>query len=161
MTYLVNDKCIKCKLMDCVDVCPVDCFYEGKNMLVIKPDECIDCGVCEPECPVDAIVPDTLDNVDKWLELNKKYSEISDIEELMIDAENNEKNSNQILDFTKELKNADQSFKVKVIEILWKIIYSNKEVDMYEANLMSRLSGLLYLDKKIAAEIKEKVKKDF
>ena len=88
-------------------------------------------------------------------------SEISDIEELMIDAENNEKNSNQILDFTKELKNADQSFKVKVIEILWKIIYSNKEVDMYEANLMSRLSGLLYLDKKIAAEIKEKVKKDF
>ena len=88
-------------------------------------------------------------------------SEISDIEGLMIDAENNEKNSNQILDFTKELKNADQSFKVKVIEILWKIIYSNKEVDMYEANLMSRLSGLLYLDKKIAAEIKEKVKKDF
>tara|TARA_B100001769_G_C21822047_1_gene446794 strand:+ start:172 stop:594 length:423 start_codon:yes stop_codon:yes gene_type:complete len=88
-------------------------------------------------------------------------SGISDIEELMIDAENNEKNSNQILDFTKELKNADQSFKVKVIEILWKIIYSNKEVDMYEANLMSRLSGLLYLDKKIAAEIKEKVKKDF
>ena len=88
-------------------------------------------------------------------------SEISDIEKLMIDAENNEKNSNQILDFTKELKNADQSFKVKVIEILWKIIYSNKEVDMYEANLMSRLSGLLYLDKKIAAEIKEKVKKDF
>ena len=53
MTYIVNDKCIKCKLMDCVDVCPVDCFYEGKNMLVIKPDECIDCGVCEPECPVD------------------------------------------------------------------------------------------------------------
>ena len=57
MTYIVNDKCIKCKLMDCVEVCPVDCFYEGKNMLVIKPDECIDCGVCEPECPVDAIKP--------------------------------------------------------------------------------------------------------
>ena len=52
MTYVVNDKCIKCKLMDCVEVCPVDCFYEGKNMLVIKPEECIDCGVCEPECPV-------------------------------------------------------------------------------------------------------------
>ena len=59
MTYIVNDKCIKCKLMDCVEVCPVDCFYEGKNMLVIKPDECIDCGVCEPECPVDAIISDT------------------------------------------------------------------------------------------------------
>ena len=76
MTYIVNDKCIKCKLTDCVDVCPVDCFYEGKNMLVIKPDECIDCGVCEPECPVNAITPDTIDESQKWLEINKKYSEI-------------------------------------------------------------------------------------
>ena len=76
MTYLVNEKCIKCKLMDCVEVCPVDCFYEGKNMLVIKPDECIDCGVCEPECPIDAIVSDTEDGSEKWLELNTKYSEI-------------------------------------------------------------------------------------
>ena len=76
MTYLVNDKCIKCKLMDCVDVCPVDCFYEGKNMLVIKPDECIDCGVCEPECPVDAIISDSEDSKGKWLEVNKKYAEI-------------------------------------------------------------------------------------
>ena len=55
MTYAVNDSCIKCKFTDCVDVCPVDCFYEGENMLVIHPDECIDCGVCEPECPVEAI----------------------------------------------------------------------------------------------------------
>ena len=76
MTYIVNDKCIKCKLMDCVEVCPVDCFYEGKNMLVIKPDECIDCGVCEPECPIDAIVPDTESGTEKWLEINTKYSEI-------------------------------------------------------------------------------------
>ena len=59
MTYIVNEKCIKCKYTDCVEVCPVDCFYEGENMLVIHPDECIDCGVCEPECPVDAIKPDT------------------------------------------------------------------------------------------------------
>ena len=88
-------------------------------------------------------------------------SKISDMEKLMINAEKNEKNSNQILDFTKELKNADQAFKVKIIESLWKIIYSNKEVDMYEANLMSRLTGLLYLDKKTVAEIKEKVEKDF
>ena len=76
MTYLVNDKCIKCKHTTCVDVCPVDCFYEGKNMLVIKPDECIDCGVCEPECPVDAIVADTVPGSEKWLEMNTKYSEI-------------------------------------------------------------------------------------
>src|SRR5207344_2977232 len=59
MTYVVVESCIKCKYMDCVEVCPVDCFYEGENMLVIHPDECIDCGVCEPECPVDAIKPDS------------------------------------------------------------------------------------------------------
>ena len=59
MTYIVNDNCIACKYTDCVEVCPVDCFYEGENMLVIHPDECIDCGVCEPECPADAIRPDT------------------------------------------------------------------------------------------------------
>ena len=74
MTYIVNDNCIKCKLMDCVEVCPVDCFYEGENMLVIHPDECIDCGVCEPECPEEAIPPDTEPNITKWLEVNAEYS---------------------------------------------------------------------------------------
>ena len=77
MTYIVKDECIKCKLMDCVEVCPVDCFYEGENMLVIHPEECIDCGVCEPECPVDAIVSDASyseEDKNKWLEINKKYS---------------------------------------------------------------------------------------
>ena len=76
MTYIVDEKCIKCKYMDCVEVCPVDCFYEGENMLVIKPDECIDCGVCEPECPVDAIKPDTEDNTSSWVDLNEKYSKL-------------------------------------------------------------------------------------
>ena len=76
MTYIVNDKCVKCKLMDCMEVCPVDCFYEGDNMLAINPDECIDCGVCEPECPVDAIEPDTNDEASKWVDHNKKYSEL-------------------------------------------------------------------------------------
>ena len=79
MTYIVKDECIKCKLTDCVEVCPVDCFYEGENMLVINPDECIDCGVCEPECPIDAIVADGEDNIkdkEKWLLLNKKFSAI-------------------------------------------------------------------------------------
>ncbi len=56
--------------MDCVEVCPVDCFYEGENMLVIHPDECIDCGVCEPECPVDAIKHDTEPGLEKWLSLH-------------------------------------------------------------------------------------------
>ena len=76
MTYVVKDNCIKCKLMDCVEVCPVDCFYEGENFLAIKPEECIDCGVCEPECPVDAIKPDTEKDSKKWVELNTKYSNL-------------------------------------------------------------------------------------
>lgn len=77
MTYIVTDACIKCKFMDCVEVCPVDCFYEGENFLAINPDECIDCGVCEPECPVDAIKPDTEDDPDgKWLKINSEYAAI-------------------------------------------------------------------------------------
>ena len=55
MAFVVTENCIRCKLTDCVEVCPVDCFYEGPNMLVINPDECIDCALCEPECPVKAI----------------------------------------------------------------------------------------------------------
>ena len=81
MTYFVTDNCIKCKHTDCVEVCPVDCFYEGENFLVINPDECIDCGVCEPECPVDAIVPDSAFNdkpeqFEKWNDINLKYSNL-------------------------------------------------------------------------------------
>lgn len=78
MTYLVIDNCIKCKHTDCVTVCPVDCFYEGENTLVINPEECIDCGVCVPECPADAIVADSdLEEPDrsKWLEINTTYSQ--------------------------------------------------------------------------------------
>ena len=77
MTYFVNQACINCKHTDCVEVRPVDCFYVGENMLVINPDECIDCGVCEPECPVDAIFSDA-DNVEDkeyWLDVNQRLSE--------------------------------------------------------------------------------------
>ena len=76
MTYVVDDECIRCKHMDCVEVCPVDCFYEGENMLVIHPDECIDCGVCEPECPVDAIKPDSDPGAERWLALNAEYAKV-------------------------------------------------------------------------------------
>ena len=75
MPYVITEACIKCKYMDCVEVCPVDCFYEGENMLVIHPDECIDCGVCEPECPTEAIMPDTEPGLEEWLTLARKYSE--------------------------------------------------------------------------------------
>ena len=74
MTYVVTEACIRCKYMDCVEVCPVDCFYEGENMLVIHPDECIDCGVCEPECPAEAIKPDTEPGLEQWLEVNAEYA---------------------------------------------------------------------------------------
>ena len=74
MTYVVTENCIKCKYMDCVEVCPVDCFYVGENMLVIHPDECIDCGVCEPECPAEAILPDSDDKAAEWLEQNRQYA---------------------------------------------------------------------------------------
>ena len=74
MTYVVTEACIKCKFMDCVEVCPVDCFYEGENMLVIHPDECIDCGVCEPECPPEAIKADTESGLEKWLSVNAEYA---------------------------------------------------------------------------------------
>ncbi|MBK3777930.1 DUF3470 domain-containing protein [Azospirillum brasilense] len=74
MPYVVTEDCIKCKYTDCVEVCPVDCFYEGENMLVIHPDECIDCGVCEPECPAEAIVPDTDGRAEKGMELNRDYA---------------------------------------------------------------------------------------
>ena len=76
MTYIVNDACIKCKYTDCVAVCPVDCFYEGENMLVISPEECIDCGVCEPECPAEAIKPDTAPGAQEWVDFNRKYSQL-------------------------------------------------------------------------------------
>ena len=83
------------------------------------------------------------------------------INQLMQNAEKNEKNSNQILDFTKDIKRTDQNFKIKIIESLWKIIYSDNASDMYETNLMRRLSGLLYLDNKLVGDIKEKIKNDF
>jgi ferredoxin len=74
MTYVVNENCIKCKYTDCVESCPVDCFYEHEHMLVINPEECIDCGVCEPECPVDAIKADTSPGASRWLSLNAQLA---------------------------------------------------------------------------------------
>ena len=80
------------------------------------------------------------------------------INEMMIEAENIEKESNQILDFTKEIKNAGNEYKIKIIETLWGIIYSDNNADMYETNLMRRLAGLLYIDNKIMGDIKERIK---
>ncbi|MFI4962546.1 MAG: ferredoxin FdxA [Legionellales bacterium] len=78
MTFVVTESCIKCKYTDCVEVCPVDCFYEGPNFLVIHPDECIDCALCEPECPVNAIVSedDLPADQQQFLQLNAELAQV-------------------------------------------------------------------------------------
>ncbi|MGH8576856.1 MAG: ferredoxin FdxA [Gammaproteobacteria bacterium] len=78
MTFVVTESCIKCKYTDCVEVCPVDCFHEGPNMLVIDPDECIDCTLCEPECPVDAILSedDLSEGQRQYLDLNAELAKL-------------------------------------------------------------------------------------
>ncbi|MES1943820.1 4Fe-4S ferredoxin iron-sulfur binding domain-containing protein [Salinisphaera sp. PC39] len=92
MTFVVTENCIKCKYTDCVEVCPVDCFHEGPNFLVIDPEECIDCTLCEPECPVDAIVSedDLPEDQKEFLELNaelsKKWPVITEIKDPPEDA---------------------------------------------------------------------------
>jgi ferredoxin len=95
MTFVVTDNCIKCKYTDCVEVCPVDCFYEGPNFLTIDPDECIDCALCEPECPAQAIFSE--DEVpagqEKFIELNAELAEewrdnnITEMKDKLPDAE--------------------------------------------------------------------------
>ena len=93
MTFVVTESCIKCKYMDCVEVCPVDCFHEGPNMLVIDPEECIDCTLCEPECPVEAIYADdeVPDGQELFLKLNEELSQdwpvITEIGDVPADAD--------------------------------------------------------------------------
>lgn len=88
MTFIVTESCIKCKYTDCVEVCPVDCFHEGPNMLVIDPDECIDCTLCEPECPVDAILSDddVSEGQQQFIELNSELSREWPVISEMVDA---------------------------------------------------------------------------
>ena len=78
MTFVVTEACIKCKYTDCVEVCPVDCFYEGPDFLVISPDECIDCGLCEPECPIDAIISEDelSENQIEFIEINARLADV-------------------------------------------------------------------------------------
>lgn len=102
MTFVVTEACIKCKYTDCVDVCPVDCFHEGPNFLVIDPDECIDCTLCEPECPVEAIYSeDELpEGQEGFIQLNAELSlewpVITDVKDAPEDADDWAKKDNKI-----------------------------------------------------------------
>ena len=93
MTFVVGDNCIKCKFTDCVEVCPVDCFHEGPNFLVIDPDECIDCTLCEPECPAEAIFAedDVPDDQQEFIALNaelaKEWPVITEMKDAPEDAD--------------------------------------------------------------------------
>ena len=93
MAFIVTESCIECKHTDCVEVCPVDCFYEGENFLVINPDECIDCGLCEPECPIEAIYaddelpPDQIEFIEINLRLSEVYENITETKEPLPEAE--------------------------------------------------------------------------
>ncbi len=102
MTFVVTESCIKCKYTDCVDVCPVDCFHEGPNFLVIDPDECIDCTLCEPECPVEAIYSeDELpEGQEEFIKINADLSlewpVISDVKDAPEDADEWADKSNKL-----------------------------------------------------------------
>lgn len=106
MTFVVTENCIKCKFTDCVDVCPVDCFHEGPNFLVIDPDECIDCTLCEPECPANAIfaedeVPeDQQDFIKLNAELAKQWPSITEVKPPLPDADdwNGKENKTDLLE---------------------------------------------------------------
>ncbi len=93
MTFVVTEQCIKCKYTDCVEVCPVDCFREGPNMLAIDPDECIDCALCEPECPVNAIMaeddvpPEQQEFIQLNAELSKQWPAITSAKAAPSDAD--------------------------------------------------------------------------
>lgn len=108
MTFVVTDSCIRCKYTDCVEVCPVDCFREGDKFLVIDPDECIDCNLCVPECPVDAIFneDDVPDDQKHFIQLNaelaKKWKPITTKKEAPSDAAEWEKVKNKLATLTEE-----------------------------------------------------------
>ena len=133
MAYVVTESCIKCKYTDCVEVCPVDCFYEGPEFLVIHPEECIDCGLCEPECPIEAIYADDElpDNQIEFVEINARladvYENITEAKEPLPDADNFKdiENKREFLNIGVSTQNETTSIKEISNTIL---LYDNGEI---------------------------------
>ena len=118
------------------------------------------CALLIHAAKIDENYTDIEKKIIKTTLINLGVSE-ENLQKIFKKAQDIEANSNQILEFTKEIKNSDENFKIKIIEVLWSIIYSDNKIDMYESNFMRRLTGLLYLDNKIVGNIKEKIKKKF
>ena len=153
MTYVVTESCIKCKYTDCVEVCPVDCFYEGPEFLVIHPDECIDCGLCEPECPIDAIYADDElpNNQIEFIEINAKladvYENITEGKEPLPDADNFKdiEGKKKFLNIGISNEDADEYIKENLNTIL---LYDNGEIvinnSRFKIDELSRTDNIIF-----------------
>ena len=152
MAYVVTESCIKCKYTDCVEVCPVDCFYEGPEFLVIHPDECIDCGLCEPECPIEAIYADDElpENQIQFIEINAKladvYENITEAKDALPDADNYKdiEEKVQFLNIEVASENAEPS-EIKSNNIL---LYDNGEIVLnnskFKIDELSKVDNIIF-----------------
>ena len=166
MTYVVTESCIKCKYTDCVEVCPVDCFYEGPEFLVIHPDECIDCGLCVPECPIEAIYPDDeLPNDQiEFVEINAKladvYENITESKEPLPDADNfkDVENKKQFLNI--DIGNKEKA-PINEINSNTILLYDNSDIVInntkFKINELSNMDNIIFENTLLDNLDKEKV----
>ena len=166
MTYVVTESCIKCKYTDCVEVCPVDCFYEGPEFLVIHPDECIDCGLCVPECPIEAIYPDDElpNNQIEFVEINAKladvYENITESKEPLPDADNfkDVENKKQFLNI--DIGNKEKA-PINEINSNTILLYDNGDIVInntrFKINELSNMDNIIFENTLLDNLDKEKV----
>ena len=166
MTYVVTESCIKCKYTDCVEVCPVDCFYEGPEFLVIHPDECIDCGLCVPECPIEAIYPDDElpNNQIEFVEINAKladvYENITEAKEPLPDADNfkDVENKKQFLNI--DIGNEEKA-PINEINSNTILLYDNGDIVInntkFKINELSNMDNIIFENTLLDNLDKEKV----
>ncbi len=152
MAYVVTESCIKCKYTDCVEVCPVDCFYEGPEFLVIHPDECIDCGLCEPECPIEAIYADDElpENQIQFIEINAKladvYENITEAKDALPDADNYKDIEEKVQFLNIEVASEDaEPSEIKSNNIL---LYDNGEIILnnsrFKIDELSKVDNIIF-----------------